>query len=71
MHFGIILSNAVNKTSFINTILSGKSTNSLAVFNDYRGVLFSDLTIAQFIEKEHKHHTIEISKSENRPLHTI
>ena len=71
MHFGILLSNTVHKTSLINTILSGKSNGALVVFNDYRGVLFSDLTIAQFIEKEHKHHSIEISKSENRPLHTF
>ena len=71
IHFGILLSNSVNKKAFINTILSGDSHDDLAVFNNSKGILFSDLTIAQFIEKEHRHASIEISKVENRPLHTF
>ena len=71
IHFGILLSNTVNKKSFINSILSGESIGALAVFNESKGMLFSDLTIAKFIEQEHRHHTIEISKSENRQLHTF
>ncbi|MBJ7879479.1 ATP-binding cassette domain-containing protein [Gelidibacter salicanalis] len=67
----MLLSNTVNKIVFINTILSGKSNGGLSVFNDCKGVLFSDLTIAQFIEKEHRYDSIEISKSENRQLHTF
>ena len=71
IRYGILLSNSVNKTGFINIILSGKRNGTLGVFNHGKGVLFSNLTIAQFIEKEHRHHSIEISKSENRPLHTF
>lgn len=70
VHFGILLSNRVNKKAFINTILSGESNGGLAVFNTQKGVLFSDLIIAQFIEKEHRHDSIEISKTENRQLQT-
>lgn len=43
----------------------------MGIFNAYDGVLFSDLAIAEFIEKEHRHHTIEITTSEKRPLHTF
>lgn len=43
----------------------------MGIFNAYDGVLFSDLAIAEFIEKEHRHHTIEITTSENRPLQTF
>lgn len=71
LHFGIILSNSVNKTTFINSILSGESKGALSVFNNQKGLLFSDFSIAQLIEKEHRHHTIEISTSENRPLQTF
>lgn len=71
VHYGIVVSNAVDKKAFIHQILSGRSTGGLSIFNDYDGVLFSDLAIAELIEKEHKHHTIEISTSENRPLHTF
>lgn len=34
-------------------------------------MLFSDLAIAQVIEKEHRHQTIEITTSQNRPLRTF
>ncbi|HUH28290.1 ATP-binding cassette domain-containing protein [Gelidibacter sp.] len=43
----------------------------MSVFNDNKGVLFSDLAITELIEKEHKHQSIEIPNSENRPLHTF
>ena len=71
IHFGILVSNTVNKKAFFASILSSESHGDLAVFNNYKGVFFSDLTINQFIEKEHRHDLIEISKSENRQLHTF
>ena len=71
IHFEILVSNTVKKTIFINTILSSQSTGALAVFNGYNGVLFSDLTIAEFIEKEHRHDSIEMSNSEKRQLQTF
>ena len=71
VHFGILLSNKVNKAAFVDRILSGKSDGVLSVFNNCKGILFSDLTIAHFIEKEHRHQSIEVSKSENRQLQTF
>lgn len=71
VHYGIVISNSVDKKAFINQILSKNSTGELSVFNHYDGILFSDLAIAEFIEKEHRHHTIEITRSENRHFHTF
>lgn len=71
LHFGVLLSNAVHKSAFINALLLGKSEGPLSVLNHKKGILFSDLTIDQVIEKEHRHECIEISKSQNRPLHTF
>ena len=70
-HFGIILNNKVNKKDFVKKILSGDAPNQLAFFNKQSGILFSDLAITDFIEKEHKHHTIEITQLENRQLKTF
>lgn len=52
-------------------IISGNSPRPIGPFNNSKGLLFSDLAIADFIAKEHKHHTIEITKSENRQLNTF
>lgn len=71
IHYGIVLSNSVDKITFIHQILSKKITGELNIFNAYRGVLFSDLAIAQYIEREHKHDTIEIATAQNRPLQTF
>lgn len=71
IHFGIILSNAIDKKAVINSILFNTSKGVLSVFNGCKGLLFSDLAIADFIEKEHKHHSIEITTSENRQLQTF
>ncbi len=71
VHLGILVSNKVHKLNFINTILSGTGEGFLAVFNNYKGILYSDAAIAQIIEKEHRHHSIEISKTQNRHLRTF
>lgn len=70
-HFSILLSNKVNKKDLVKNILSGNIQGKLNIFNKFRGLLFSDIAITDFIEEEHKHHTIEITKSENRQLNTF
>ncbi|RPE00246.1 ATP-binding cassette domain-containing protein [Aureibaculum marinum] len=70
-HFAILLSNKVDKEELIHRLFSGKITGKLNVFNNVKGVLFSDLAIADFLEEEHKHHTIEITKAEKRQLNTF
>lgn len=53
--WNILLSDLVNKNQLIETLLSGKSTSELAVYNSLKGILFSDITIQQFIEKEEQY----------------
>lgn len=58
-HWNILLSDTVNKNQLIKTLLSGKSIGELSVYNNLKGILFSDITIQQFIEKEEQHDTLE------------
>ncbi|MFL9829496.1 ATP-binding cassette domain-containing protein [Flavobacterium sp. ST-87] len=51
-HWNILLSNQINKKEFIETILSGNATGELAPFNTLKGILYSDLAIDHFIQKE-------------------
>lgn len=67
--WNILLSDFVNKNQFIKTLLSGKSTGELAVYNNLKGILFSDITIQQFIEREEQYDTLETASS--RKLRTF
>jgi len=66
-----LLSNNVNKRDYVNRIVTGNAQGPLSIFKNAKGLLFSDLSIADFIEEEHKHHTIVITKLENRQLNTF
>ncbi|SHH00946.1 molybdate transport system ATP-binding protein [Flavobacterium fluvii] len=71
-HWNIILSDFVNKNQFIKTVLSGNSIGELAVYNNLKGILFSDSTIQQFIEKEEQYDICEAAPKElNRKLRTF
>lgn len=61
--WNILLSDLVDKNQFIKTLLSGKTTGELSVYNDLKGILFSDITIQQFIEREEQYETLETSSS--------
>lgn len=69
-HWNILLSNQINKKEFINTILSGHAIGELAPFNKLKGILYSDLTIDHFIQKEFQY--IELTAIDsNRKLSTF
>lgn len=71
-HWNILLSDFVNKNQLIKTLLSGNSTGELVVYNNLKGILFSDITIQQFIEKEEQYDTIEAAPKElNRKLRSF
>lgn len=70
-HWDILLSNQVDKKTFIETILSGKSTGKLSAFNTKKGILFSDIAINKFIKKEYQYDTIEASAETIRKLSTF
>ncbi|POY41017.1 ABC transporter [Flavobacterium alvei] len=68
-HWNILLSDSVNKNQLIKTLLSGSSTGELAIYNNLKGILFSDITIQQFIEKEEQYDTLEAAS--NRKLRSF
>lgn len=70
-HWDILLSNQVNKKAFIDIIISGKAENELANFNSKKGILFSDLAIEKFIEKEYQYQSIEAAPESQRQLRTF
>ena len=70
-HWDILLSNQVNKKAFIDNILNGEANGELAVFNSQKGILFSDIAIEKFIEKEFQYESVEASKTSNRQLRTF
>lgn len=70
-HWDILLSNQVDKKNFIDTLLSKKIDGKLAVFNDLKGILFSDIAIQKVIEEEFRHDSIEATVEANRNLRTF
>ncbi|QGK74711.1 ATP-binding cassette domain-containing protein [Flavobacterium sp. SLB02] len=70
-HWDILLSNQVNKKAFIDTLLSGEAKGELAVFNNQKGILFSDIAIEKFIEKEYQYDIVEASPQSHRQLRTF
>lgn len=70
-HWDILLSNLVNKKAFIDQLLSGNAKGELAVFNNQKGILFSDIAIEKFIEKEYQYDSIEASPESHRQLRTF
>lgn len=70
-HWDILLSNQVNKKAFIDNILNGEAKGDLAVFNNQKGILFSDIAIEKFIEKEFQYDSVEASPDTQRQLRTF
>jgi molybdate transport system ATP-binding protein len=70
-HWDILLSNQVNKKAFIDSLLSGEAKDELAVFNNQKGILFSDIAIEKFIEKEYQYDIVEASPDSHRQLRTF
>ncbi|RVT71732.1 ATP-binding cassette domain-containing protein [Flavobacterium sufflavum] len=69
-HWNILLSNQINKKDFIESILSGKANAELAPFKTLKGILFSDLAIDHFIQKEFQYLELTAVDS-NRKLSTF
>jgi molybdate transport system ATP-binding protein len=66
-HWDILLSNTVNKKAFIDSLLDRNAEGELASFNSLNGILFSDIAIDKFIEKEYQYDLVE----SNRKLRTF
>jgi len=70
-HWDILLTNQVNKKKFIDSLLSGEAKEELAVFNNQKGILFSDISIEKFIEREYQYESVEASPESHRQLRTF
>ena len=70
-HWDILLSNQVNKKAFIDTLLKGEAKGELEIFNDQNGILFSDISIEKFIEKEYQYDSLEAVPNSHRQLRTF
>jgi molybdate transport system ATP-binding protein len=70
-HWDILLTNQVNKKKFIDSLLSGEAKEELAIFNSQKGILFSDISIEKFIEREYQYESVEASPESHRQLRTF
>ncbi|MCW2118859.1 ATP-binding cassette domain-containing protein [Flavobacterium sp. 7A] len=70
-HLDILLRNQVAKKDFIDTILKSKAEGELLFFNSKKGILFSDLAIEKFIEKEYQYDSVEAAPDTHRQLRTF
>lgn len=67
-HIAILLTNQVNKITFITEILSKKAPLKLQTYNKLNGILFSDIAIEKYINEEHKHDIVKVAVEKNRKL---
>src|SRR6478735_6516171 len=70
-HWDILLSNQVDKKTFINTLLSGEIQGELSVLNTLKGILYSDISIQKLIEEEFIHDSMEATAEFHRNLRTF
>ncbi|MCG9793632.1 ATP-binding cassette domain-containing protein [Flavobacterium algicola] len=70
-HWDILLRNQVAKKEFIETIISSHAEGELAPFNSKKGILFSDLAIEKFIEREYRYESVEAAPETERQLRTF
>ena len=71
IHWDILLRNQVAKKEIINKILNGQAEEELEPFNTKKGILFSDLAIEHFIEKEYQYDSVEAAPETHRQLRTF
>lgn len=58
-------------SAFIKKLLKGESTEYFPELQGKRGVLFSNITLALFIEDEFRHDNFELTKSYGRSIRTL
>lgn len=70
-HWAIFLSNNANKQVFIQQVLAKKATGILADLNQTEGLLFSSLTVNEFIDEENRHGFTALTKHLERSLKSM
>lgn len=70
-HWDLLLSNQVDKKTFIDRLLSENLEGELALFAPLKGILYSDISIQELIEEEFIHQSMEATAEYNRNLRTF
>lgn len=70
-HRAIFLSNNANKLHLTHLLIGDKVSNILPQFNGLKGVLFSSISLAEFIEEEALHQEWIVSKQYNRSIRNL
>lgn len=70
-HFSIVLSNRVDKKSFIKKLIANEFHGKLVDLAQLNGVVFSDIAINGVIEREDRYDRATISAPDNRKLATF
>lgn len=71
-HWNILLSDQVDKKTFIENLLSGQAKAELSILNGLKGILFSDIAIQKFIAREEQYDSVEAANPElNLKLRTF
>jgi len=70
-HWTIFLSNNTDRNSFVERILKGRANDNFSLFNNQKGVLFSLITLNEFIEEDDRHEEWLLSKEYNRGIRNL
>ena len=70
-HWAIFLSNNSHSHVLVQQLLFGKANTPFTDFNGLKGVLFSTITLQEFIEEEAKHQHTDILKNTSRTLQSM
>ena len=70
-HWAIFLSNNSHSHVLVQQLLFGKANAPFTYFNGLKGVLFSTITLQEFIEEEAKHQHTDILKNTSRTLQSM
>ena len=70
-HWNFLLSNQVDKKKFISSIFSKNAPTELSFLHGLEGILYSDLAIHDFLQKECKYAAIEPELNSERKLTTF
>jgi len=70
-HFSLILSNRVDKKSFIDQLFANELHDKLVDLDQLKGIFFSDFSINRVIEQEYRYDKAQISTTNNRKLSTF
>ena len=70
-HRAVFLSNNANKNYLVQQLISGRADTLFGIINLQKVVLFSSISLNEFIEEEEKHEEWTVSKNYNRGIRCL